>query len=102
MRDARIQPKRAELSARALLARWLVRGRMTQAEAADQIGISRVKLNQYLQGERLPSLTTAIRIEDATGIGIRSWLIEDAADPARVTDGDAGAPVADEAVRLTE
>jgi transcriptional regulator with XRE-family HTH domain len=84
MRDARFKPKAATagLSARRLLDRWIVRGRMTQAEAADQIGVSRVKLNQYLSGERTPSLATAIRIEDATGIPARSWLIED--EPATV------------------
>jgi transcriptional regulator with XRE-family HTH domain len=102
MRDARIKPRRPEaLSARELLARWLVRGRMTQGEGADQIGISRVKLNQYLNGEARPSLETAIRIEDATGIGARIWLIEDAADPV-VSDGDPVAPVLVQAARLTE
>jgi transcriptional regulator with XRE-family HTH domain len=82
MRDARFKPKGlAGPSARRLLDRWIVRGRMTQAEAADQMGISRVKLNQYLSGERAPSLATAIRIEDATGITARSWLIEDVPEP---------------------
>jgi transcriptional regulator with XRE-family HTH domain len=79
--DARIKPKAAGPSARVLLLRWINRVRLTQAEAADHIGISRVKLNQYLNGERGPSLATAIRIEDATGIAMRSWLIEDA-EPA--------------------
>jgi transcriptional regulator with XRE-family HTH domain len=79
MTDLRIKPKmaRAQLSGRMLLARWIVRGRMTQAEAAEQIGVSRVKLNQYLQGSSRPSLETATRIEDATGIGMRSWLVDD-------------------------
>jgi len=82
MADGRMKPRRP-LSGRELLNRWIVRGRMTQGEAADFIGISRVKLNQYLNGEARPSLETAIRIEDATGIGIRSWLIEDE-EPAAV------------------
>jgi transcriptional regulator with XRE-family HTH domain len=103
MKDARLKPRRPEaLSARELLARWLVRGRMTQAEAAEQIGLSRVQLNQYLQGEKRPSLEMAIRIEDATGISIRSWLSEDALETPRVTDGDTGERAADGAVRLTE
>lgn len=80
MTDRRIKPKSGCLSGRGLLAQWLVRHRMTQAEAADQIGISRVKLNQYLNAESRPSLETAIRIEDATGIGIRLWLMDDVAD----------------------
>lgn len=80
MTDRRIKPKSGCLSGRALLAQWLVRHRMTQAEAADQIGISRVKLNQYLNAEARPSLETAIRIEDATGIGVRLWLLADVAD----------------------
>jgi transcriptional regulator with XRE-family HTH domain len=77
MSDARIRPKAVGLSGKQLLARWIVRGRMTQAEAADQIGVSRVKLNQYLQGVARPSLETATRIEDATGIGMRAWLVEE-------------------------
>jgi transcriptional regulator with XRE-family HTH domain len=84
MKDSRIKPKGSGgLSGRVLLARWIVRGRMTQAEAADQIGISRVKLNQYLHSEARPSLETAIRIEDATGIGIRTWLVDEAAEDDR-------------------
>lgn len=79
MSDARIKPKgvEAQRSGRTLLSQWIVRGRMTQAEAAERIGISRVKLNQYLNAEARPSLETAIRIEDATGIGMRMWLVED-------------------------
>lgn len=79
MSDARIKPKGApaQRSGKELLARWIVRGRMTQGEAAEQIGISRVKLNQYLNAEARPSLETAIRIEDATGIGMRTWLVDD-------------------------
>ena len=98
MRDGRIKPRRETLSARELLARWLVRGRMTQGEGADQIGISRVKLNQYLNGDARPSLETAIRIEDATGIGARTWLLEEAA----VTDGNAVEELAVTGPRLTE
>ena len=85
MRDGRIKPKgQAQQSGRMLLARWLVRGRMTQEEAAEQIGISRVKLNQYLNAVSLPSLETAIRIEDRTGIGVRTWLIEEPEERANV------------------
>jgi len=81
MHDARIKPRRP-LSARELLARWIVRGRMTQGEAADYIGISRVRLNQILNGESRPSLETAIRIEDATGISARLWLEDEPAAAA--------------------
>jgi transcriptional regulator with XRE-family HTH domain len=84
MKDGRIRAQSAtRLSGRALLERWILRGRLTQAEAADQIGISRVKLNQYLHAVSLPSLETAVRIEDITGIGVRCWLIEEpVAEPA--------------------
>lgn len=85
MPDGRIKPKRATvMSARQMLDRWVVRGRMTQTEAAAHIGISRIKLNQYLHGEARPSLETAIRIEDATGIGMRAWLVDD--DPGAAAD----------------
>ena len=87
MTDHRIKPKSGCLSGRALLAQWLVRHRMTQAEAADQIGISRVKLNQYLTAVARPSLETAIRIEDATGIGVRLWLLDDVTDRDTIGSG---------------
>lgn len=87
MSDARIKPK-AAVSARVLLARWIDRHRMTQTEAAEVIGISRVKLNQYLNAEARPSLETAIRIEDATGIGIRLWLVEEPEAAAPVAVGE--------------
>lgn len=66
-------------SGRTLLTRWILRGRMTQAEAAKYIGLSRVQLNQYLNTDKKPGLEMAVRIEDATGIGVRSWLVEESA-----------------------
>ena len=74
--DARIRPEAPARSGRRLLAQWIERIRLTQGEAAEYIGISRVKLNQYLNSEATPSLPTAVRIEDKTGIAVRSWLIE--------------------------
>ena len=84
MKDRRIRPKGGIQSGRQLLERWIIKGRMTQSEAAEQIGISRVKLNQYLNAESRPSLETAIRIEDATGIGIRMWLVNDVSGSGKV------------------
>jgi transcriptional regulator with XRE-family HTH domain len=73
MTDKRRKPKTG-LSGRELLERWIVSHRMTQAEAADAIGLPRPKLNQYLHGTVQPSLESALLIEDATGIGARTWL----------------------------
>ena len=89
MKDRRIRPWRPGLDGRTLLERWMIRGRLTQAEAADQIGISRVKLNQYLNSSAKPSIETAIRIEDATGIGVRMWLVEAPADEVTNENHDA-------------
>lgn len=102
MRDGRLKPKDAALSARALLAQWITRHRMTQAEAADQIGISRVKLNQYLHAEARPSLETAVRIEDAAGIGVRLWLAAEAVREGNSTveNSAAGIAVAEPVVNL--
>jgi transcriptional regulator with XRE-family HTH domain len=83
MTDARIADGLGATLGATRCSRAIVRGRMTQGEAAEVIGISRVKLNQYLNGEGRPSLETAIRIEDAAGIGIRSWLIAEAAPKDR-------------------
>ena len=86
MSDGRSKSRTVTLGGPELLERWIMRGRMTQAEAADRIGISRVQLNQYLHGVSVPGLATAIRIEDATGIGIRTWLT----DSPKVADGRIG------------
>lgn len=100
MKDGRLRPKGLTvLSGRALLERWIIRGRMTQAEAAEQIGISRVRLNQILNGESRPSLEVAIRIYDATGTGVRTWLLDDpqvnrVSDHALVADPGDGKPIA--------
>lgn len=77
MRDLRFKLKPLGRSGRQLLEQWIVRQRMTQAEAAELIGIDRTKLNKYLTGTIIPSLETAIRVEDATGIGMRTWLIKE-------------------------
>jgi plasmid maintenance system antidote protein VapI len=82
MSDGRIKPKAtAGRSGRVLLERWMVRMRLTQGEAAELIGISRVTLNQYLNGDKRPGLEAAVRIEDATGITGRSWLIDEPPAP---------------------
>src|SRR5262245_5218981 len=86
MRDGRLRRTGLVLSGRQQLERYIVRHRLTQAEAADQFGISRVQLNQYLNRERRPGLEVAIQIEDVTGIGIRMWLLDDLTEePAKVT-----------------
>ena len=72
---SRLKTRPPQESGRNQLQRWIDRHRMTQDDAGRRIGISRVKLNQYLNGVRRPGLEVAIRIEDATGIDARSWLV---------------------------
>jgi transcriptional regulator with XRE-family HTH domain len=103
MKDGRLKPKRqGGQTGRTLLERWIVKQRMTQAEAAELIGISRVKLNQYLNIGDRPSLETAVRIEDVTGIGVRLWLLDDPPDARRIPpagEGGSGLALANEPVK---
>jgi len=55
----------------------VTRSKMTQREAAELLDIHEVYLSQILKGIRQPGLTTATRIEDVTGIGVRSWQLTD-------------------------
>lgn len=63
----------AELLGRHQLTDWLRRRGLSQGDAAKEIGIHRVHLNQFLTGERRPGLDTAILLEERTGIPVRAW-----------------------------
>ena len=60
-------------SGRARLADWIRRSGCTQTKAAEILGITTAYLSQLLSGVRTPGLTNAIKIEDITGIAVRSW-----------------------------
>jgi len=77
MRDRRIKPRPDMPSGGAQLQGWLYRLRLTQAGGAKLLGVSRVKVNQYVNFEARPSLETAIRLEDIAGIPVRAWLVDD-------------------------
>jgi DNA-binding XRE family transcriptional regulator len=78
--DRRLNPKQPQPSGREQLENWIVRRRMTQEEAAQFVGLSRPRFNQILNGVRRPGLEAAVRLEDATGISIRSWLCDTVPD----------------------
>ena len=59
---------------RALLRSWLKRSEMLQRDFAGEISITEAYLSQVLSGKRRPSLPISVRIEDRTGIPVRSWL----------------------------
>lgn len=108
MPDGRFKPKPPVHKPGPLeLELWLVRQRLTQKQGAERIGISRPKLVQYLNGWARPSLETAIRIEDVTGIEIRCWLVAEPRQPgARYDRGEsravgAAADVTESLLRLT-
>ena len=62
------------MNARQRLKAWLERSGLTQRAAAQLLGMHYTFLNQILQGRRLPSLETAVRIERETGIAPGAWL----------------------------
>lgn len=56
---------------------FLRRTRLSHADWARQVGITRQRLHQILRGESLPSLVLAIRLEDTSGIPIRLFASAD-------------------------
>ena len=54
---------------------WIDRSKVNQTQAAQILGITPVFLSQILHGHREPGLATALRIEDITGISVRSWRL---------------------------
>lgn len=46
-----------------------------QYELAELLGLAEAHLSQILSGVRRPGLPIAVRIEDTTGIPVKSWLL---------------------------
>jgi transcriptional regulator with XRE-family HTH domain len=66
---------------------WIERSKLNQVQAAEILSINYVMLSQMLTGVRSPGLSTAIKIEDITGISVRSWGLsrvskDETAEPA--------------------
>jgi transcriptional regulator with XRE-family HTH domain len=53
---------------------YMERCRMKQKDLAALLGVTDAYLSQILSGRRSPGLSTALRIEDCTGVPARSWL----------------------------
>lgn len=68
---------------------WMKRRTMNQAEAAKFFGWHESVISQYLSGDRVPATVNAVKIEEATGIPVRAWLLSQSAKaprrPARPT-----------------
>jgi plasmid maintenance system antidote protein VapI len=62
------------MHARKQLARWLKRSHYNQLEAAAELGMHWTHFSQILNGRRNPGLRNAVKIEDLTGIPVKSWL----------------------------
>lgn len=60
-------------SGREQLRDWIAKREMNQREAADFLGMNEVHFGQILNGVRQAGLNTAIKIEEHTGIPIKSW-----------------------------
>jgi transcriptional regulator with XRE-family HTH domain len=72
--DFRVAKVQLMQHGREQLAAWLRRSKLKQCDFARQIHITDAYLSQVLSGKRRPSLPIAVRIEDQTGIPVRSWL----------------------------
>ena len=62
-------------SGREQLRAWIDRQGMTQREAARTLSMNEVMMSQVLAGDRTPSIQSAIRVEELTGIAVRSWKL---------------------------
>lgn len=58
-----------------LLRAWIDKWELTQRQAAARLGVKEAKLSVYLSGKSTPGLITALRIQDVTGIEVRSWAL---------------------------
>jgi transcriptional regulator with XRE-family HTH domain len=65
------------LTARERLAAWIERSKINQREAARLLGMDHTVLNQILKGRRGAGLSSAMRIERATGIPAEAWMPTD-------------------------
>ena len=61
------------LNGRERLRQYLDRARLKHYELAEQLGITDSYLSQLLSGRRSPGRTNALKIEDVTGVPVRSW-----------------------------
>lgn len=57
-----------------LLRGYAERTRRKQNELAEYLELTDAHLSQILSRKRSPGLATAVRIEDKTGVPIRSWV----------------------------
>ena len=55
------------------LADYLAATGRTQTEIAEQLGVSRQAVSQYLLGDTLPTLDHALKMRDLFGISVDSW-----------------------------
>jgi transcriptional regulator with XRE-family HTH domain len=68
------------MTGRALLAAWLERAKLSQREGAALLEVTEGKLSMYLSGSQRPGLNTALRIQDRTGVPVRSWSLSGLSD----------------------
>lgn len=62
-------------SGRERLRAWIERSKVKDYEAAEILGVNPVVLSQWLGGARTPGLDNAVKIEQATGVSVESWLL---------------------------
>lgn len=75
-----------------LLDAWIQRCRISQAQAARNLGVSRHYLNQILSGERSPGLKNAVWIERMTGIVVEAWVSTEDGGLAKPAEKPASKP----------
>lgn len=47
---------------------------LTQAEVAAAVGCDDSSISKYESGERTPELAIALRLEEALGVKVRTWV----------------------------
>lgn len=56
------------------------RREVNQRQAAELIEMNEVHFSQILNGQRRPGLDTAIKIEEHTGVPVRSWTLSEVSE----------------------
>lgn len=69
---------------------WMRRAKMNQAETARYLGLHEPTVSRILSGTYRPGLTTAVHLEQLTGIPVEAWVaseLEETDEPVAATAG---------------
>jgi plasmid maintenance system antidote protein VapI len=69
--------KKRQRSGHFLLRKYFSAERGLQAKCAAETGIDQARLSQIAAGARRPTIAEGLRLQDATGVSVESWLVRE-------------------------